>query len=381
MAAVMVVVHHAASLNGPQTARAIAVPAAVMDGGVAVFFVLSGFLIYRPFAVAHRVGTPAPRVLGFWWRRLLRLIPAYWAALTILWLSGAFELGGAWWRYYLFIQPYTAATALGGLVQAWSLATEVSFYLFVPIWAAAVRGMCPRRMRTARADLLGCVGLYAAGFGVRALISWANPSWRGLSFQWLPTNIDLFAVGMALAIASVGAADGARWTLLAKRLARRTDLWWATGLALFSGYAIVVGPPDLAQLGDPNGAYRGWFWQRRQLVLGLFTALLLMPAVFGDQDRGAAHWLLRVRPVAWLGTVSYGVYLWHFDWMKQSIPPFAGPSIGVGTGGFWYLLAVGLVLGAISAALSWRILESPMQRFRSIVQPRGGESIGSAPSG
>ena len=190
MAAVMVVVHHAASLNGPQTAPLIAVPASVMDGGVAVFFVLSGFLIYRPFAVSHRVGTPAPPVLGFWWRRLLRLIPAYWAALTLLWLSGAIALGSAWWRYYLFVQPYTRATAVGGLIQAWSLATEVSFYLFVPIWAAVVRKISPRRLRTARADLLGCLALYAAGFGARALISWGvRRAWSGqprtsTSSQW-----------------------------------------------------------------------------------------------------------------------------------------------------------------------------------------------------
>ncbi len=102
LAAMMVVVHHAASLAGPEsTPHAIRVPAEVMDSGVAVFFVLSGFLIYRPFAAAHHGGRPLPASLAFWWRRLLRLVPAYWLALTFFWVIGSFELGRDWWRYYL----------------------------------------------------------------------------------------------------------------------------------------------------------------------------------------------------------------------------------------------------------------------------------------
>lgn len=250
MAALMVVVHHAASLNGPETASYIALPAAVMDGGVAVFFVLSGFLIYRPFADAHRMGTPSQSMAGFWWRRLIRLLPAYWFALTALWWAGAFSLGSDWWRYYLFLQPYQRSTVLGGLIQAWSLATEVSFYLFVPLWAALVRRVIGSGRHGTRVDLLGCLVLYGSGFGARAAISVTNPSWRALSFQWLPTNIDLFAVGMALAVLSVRVADGDGLGARITRKVRGSDPWWAVAVLLFGWYALRVGAPDAYQLND-----------------------------------------------------------------------------------------------------------------------------------
>lgn len=378
MAAVMVVVHHANALAGPEhTRRFISIPAEVMDSGVAVFFVLSGFLIYRPFAVAHHHGSPVPGTVAFWWRRLLRLVPAYWAALTFFWVVGSYDLGGDWWRYYFFGQIYSRNTTLGGLVQAWSLCTEVTFYLLVPVWAAGLRRLAGRRL-SVRTDLVAVAMLYVAGFLARAIISSANPTWRGLSFQWLPTNLDLFATGMAAAIVSVWAADDSRVGDAMGRLARRAELWWAGGLALFAWYAIRVGGPT--NLADPNGAYTGFFWQQRQFVLGLFTLLLMVPAVFGPQDRGPVRSLLRWRPIAWVGTISYGLYLWHFDWMKRALPQFDGftgeiirpgwMELPAGLLGFWYLLAIGMGIGCLTAALSWSLLEKPLQRFKNAVRRR-----------
>ena len=142
LAALMVVAHHASSLAGSaRTPQLVRIPAEVMDGGVAVFFVLSGFLIYRPIAAAHQSGdVPAPWP-GFLWRRLLRLVPAYWLALSFFWALGSFDLGADWWRYYLFLQIYSRTTALGGLVQAWSLSTEVTFYLMIPLWSILHRAV------------------------------------------------------------------------------------------------------------------------------------------------------------------------------------------------------------------------------------------------
>lgn len=380
MAAVMVVVHHANALAGPNhTAGYIRVPAEVMDSGVAVFFVLSGFLIYRPFALAHHLGTPVPGTAAFWWRRLLRLVPAYWAALTFFWVLGSYDLGGDWWRYYSFGQIYSRSTTFGGLVQAWSLCTEVTFYLLVPVWAGALRRIVGRRL-SVRTDLAAVAVLYACGFLARAIISSVDPTWRGLSFQWLPANLDLFATGMAVAVVSVWAADGGRVGDVMARIAARAELWWAAALLLFAWYAIRVGGPSLDNLGDPNGAYTGFFWQQRQFLLGLFTLLIMVPAVFGPQDRGPVRALLRWRPIAWVGAVSYGLYLWHFDWMKRALPQFNGftgdlvrpgwMELPAGVAGFWYLLAIGMGVGCLAAALSWSLLEEPLQRFKNAIRRR-----------
>jgi peptidoglycan/LPS O-acetylase OafA/YrhL len=69
---------------------------------VGVFFALSGFLLYRPYLAARLAGRPQPSTRSFLRRRWLRILPAYWVALTVLaiWpgLPGVFT--GDWWRYY-----------------------------------------------------------------------------------------------------------------------------------------------------------------------------------------------------------------------------------------------------------------------------------------
>src|SRR5439155_8306716 len=54
-----------------------------LEVGVAIFFVISGFLLYRPFAASRAAGQPAPRTGPYAWRRVLRIVPAYWLALTV----------------------------------------------------------------------------------------------------------------------------------------------------------------------------------------------------------------------------------------------------------------------------------------------------------
>src|SRR5690606_20237757 len=137
----------------------------VFDMGVPVFFVTSGFLIFRPLVQSHFTGEKGPRLVDFWWRQLLRVIPAYWLALTFWWKVGNFNLGDAWWRYYLFLQVYDRFTVLGGLVQAWTLAAEVAFYLLVPLWAIAL-GRVARKLKNINQVLvfeLAACGLLWAG--------------------------------------------------------------------------------------------------------------------------------------------------------------------------------------------------------------------------
>ncbi|MCU1455299.1 MAG: acyltransferase [Acidimicrobiales bacterium] len=369
LAAVMVVVHHAAATAGRTRAGVLATPAAVMDSGVAVFFVISGFLIYRPFAAAHLAGEASLRFRSFWWRRALRIVPAYWLALTFFWAIGSFHLGPEWWRYYVFLQIYSKTTVLGGVLQAWSLCTEITFYLFIPFWAAAV-GRLTRRGRAPVAELAGCGLLYAAAFVARAVISSQFPGRRGLAFDWLPTNLDLFAVGMTVAVASAWAARDAGVRRVLDRLVTWPGLLWTAAIGLFAWYAYRVGPADFAT------GYQGWFWQQRQLVLGILTLLLLLPVVFGDQRRGVVRRILMSAPVAWVGSVSYGLYLWHFDWIKR----VAGRSDGLGRP-LWrgwagtpqfdtnvlVLLAAGLGVGLLFAALSWELVERPLQRLKRLL--------------
>ena len=113
-----------------------------LDVGVAVFFVLSGFLLYRPFVARRMDGRPASGTRPYLRNRFLRIFPAYWLALTVLAVvldvrdRNDFQSLGDFVTYYGLLQSYSADTALGGLQQAWTLTNEVAFYLLPPLWAA-----------------------------------------------------------------------------------------------------------------------------------------------------------------------------------------------------------------------------------------------------
>src|SRR5262245_48380037 len=84
VAATMVLVSHTSFLSGFNGRGEIGRVFARFDMGVALFFIISGFLLYRPFVSARLDGRAAPRVLRYARRRVLRIVPAYWLALTVL---------------------------------------------------------------------------------------------------------------------------------------------------------------------------------------------------------------------------------------------------------------------------------------------------------
>jgi peptidoglycan/LPS O-acetylase OafA/YrhL len=371
LAASLVVIHHAFVLSGHSDLTVLGPLAGRMDFGVSVFFVLSGFLIYRPFVVSHlddRPGTSTPRFL---WRRVLRVVPAYWAALSVLWALGVIDLGGPGEavRYYLFLQVYATDTVLGGITQAWSLCTEMAFYLLVPLVALAVRAGA-RRLAAApwQVEAVTVAALYAVGVTSRLVAIGVDGWWRPLSFTWMPMNLDLFAVGMGLAVASAWAASTGRQVPVAEALAGRSGLCWAAAGALFAAFALLVPTPTLADGGS------GGELMLRQFLFGVVALLLILPGVFGDQGRGVVRRVLRLPVVVWIGVMSYGLYLWHLDVMSQ-LGADLGPS-GEIVGEGWIdgavfgniplgaLLLAGFGLGLACAAASYYVMEKPLLRFK-----------------
>ena len=193
-----------------------------LDVGVAIFFLISGVLLYRPFVAARFRGRPAPATGPYAWRRFLRIAPAYWLALTVtaLWVgTSAYELGvfssSGFPTYYLMAQTYRSRTLSGGLIQGWTLTIEITFYAFLPLYAWAMRRLAMRARRTSDAerDARSVLRSELIGLAVLVLVSeaWKLVVLGGQSphqvvitpaLDALPAYLDQFALGMGLAVVS-----------------------------------------------------------------------------------------------------------------------------------------------------------------------------------
>jgi len=371
MAALAVVFYHAAVWSSlTETDSALAPYLGRLDVGVTVFFLLSGFLLYRPFVRARLLGQRVPSTGAYGWRRALRILPAYWVALTLVALlmpkPDVFEPRNAV-IYYGFLQTYSDL-ALGGLPHAWSLGVELIFYAFLPLWAFALRRL--RVPATVRAELIGLAALAAVAvvWNVIAVASAPDASRAGSArlLGWFPAYLDHFAIGMALAVASVAAErDGALPRPLAW-LERRAWPAWAWALAAFVVVSVGAGLSPRNALFTPLSAGETLVrhWMYAAVAIGV-----LLPAAFGPPARGAIRRFLGQRWILWVGLVSYGLYLWHFpviEYARVRSPALGGASWS----DFATLLALGAGGGVVAAAVSWYVLEKPLLRLKRLVRDR-----------
>jgi peptidoglycan/LPS O-acetylase OafA/YrhL len=336
-----------------------------LDIGVTIFFLISGFLLYRPF-VAARVGA-GPRI-GEWdyaRRRALRILPAYYLALIVLavypGLQGVF--GGNWWVYFGFLQSYTplydAPASCGappfdcGIAPAWSLVVEVSFYALLPLFAALMSELAPRLRRPVRIELVCLAGLAAVSFAVRRFAFTHADEYFLL--DTLAGTFFWFAAGMSLAIASVALTDRERKSRFTSLVADRPWVPWAAAAALYALLCWVLPTtPSIAALDNWILIQYGGF--------GLIAFLLLAPAVFGDGQGGVPRRILANPLLSWLGLISYGIFLWHLP------IAFKLSEVGFLEHPVWlrlaFVSAATLAISIACAAASYYLLERPLLRFK-----------------
>jgi peptidoglycan/LPS O-acetylase OafA/YrhL len=348
------------------------------DFSVRVFFMISAFLLYRPWVRARLAGWDPPSARAFAWRRLLRILPAYWLALTViaLWLGLSYVFGARGIvTYYGLTQVYQPGWAVGGLPQAWTLCVEVIFYALLPVWGGLMRRFKARSLSHGlRQELIGCAVLLLVSLVYKVIVtaSGAIEGSGGVPFQLNTlTFLDDFAIGMALGAASA-AYEGRREHPRGIRLIdRRPELAWAAAIALVVSTSLFVG-----FFGDVAENIDGPAYIERHYLLAAIGVALLLPAMFGDPDRGTLRRLLRNRPLAYLGMISYGIYLWHFAvlvqlerWNFQSVAADVGEWV-------WFVAA--LAGGTLLATVSYYVVERPFLRLKSLVKSRPGPQPGEA---
>jgi peptidoglycan/LPS O-acetylase OafA/YrhL len=345
LAALSVLAYHVVFHLGAIPDGAALSVAAELNIGVPVFFVISGFLLYRPFVAARLSGEDPPHTGAYAVRRLLRVVPAYWVALV-----ACVVLLGRWEvleprgivTYFGFLQIYDADTIIGGIGPAWTLCVEVTFYAALPLWALLARRLPGPPVR---AELIALPGLFACSlawkWGVVHLVPADTPGWLPAQVS-LPAFADHFALGMALAVISAAGAAPE----VADFAARRSWAPWAAAGVLFAALSFVLREhgPDLELLGAHTAR-------------GLIGVLVLLPAVVvtGMPRETAVRRLLGSPLLLWLGLVSYGFYLWHW--------PLLLALQDAELGGWALTATVTVVATVAAAAVSWYAIERPAMRL------------------
>jgi peptidoglycan/LPS O-acetylase OafA/YrhL len=202
-----------------------------------------------------------------------------------------------------------------------------------------------------RAMLAATAGLYAVGGLWRVGLYAGKPSFERNGLFWLPGQIDHFAIGMALAVASVWAGRDTAIGQRAVAAVRRPGLWWlgagvafwivSTRLGVPKGLAVIPARRDLA----------------RQFLYGVVAFGLLVPSVLDPDGPGLVRRFVRHPVMAWLGAMSYGIYLWHKDLVPKVQLLFGWANFQ----GNWFAVFAGVFVASTAiAAASHSLVEQPV---------------------
>lgn len=334
-AAIGVVITHVAFQTG-QSGGVVGRILGRFDLAVAVFFALSGFLLWRGHAAAARGLRSRPSTGHYLRSRIVRIMPGYLVAVVVILtlLPEAKADVTVWLANLTLTQIYVPLTLTAGLTQMWSLSVEMSFYLALPLLALLARRVPVR----ARIPVL--IGAAAAS------LLWVHIPFDGASghnlWNWPPAFFSWFAAGMVLAELTVSPVG---W---AHRLARRRVL-----MALLALTAFLIAASPLA---GREGLHPGSIAQvTLKTVMGAIVAgALLAPLVLDRVD--TPHRMLGSPVMVTLGRWSYGLFVWHLAALAMVFPVIGAFPFN---GHFTVVLLLTLLFGFAIAAVSYALVESP----------------------
>lgn len=357
----------------------------VLGQAIVVFFVMSGFLIYYPFARALLDGrSPLERIGRYALARALRVFPAYLViflaanALGALYVENAMVVqdhgggGGAGsitepvplLLHLSLLQNYVPGELQTGISSSWTLTVELAFYLLLPFLAALVGAAAARlpaalrRNRYAIAAIPGAL-LVLGGLGWRALGALAADG-AGMSLEtseWGPNGVavlsrsilpwsDNFGWGMLAAVLALAVRRG---DLSSRGVLRVRALCWVGGVAAFvlSSACFFLAPRFIA------AAFA---------VLSCALVLLIVLPADGVGRTWRVARLLDNPVFYWLGVTSLSIYLWHYPVML--VLERWGLTGGDSWGGWAWTLLLVTAVSTAAASLTYTLVERPALRLK-----------------
>ncbi len=320
----------AAQLHGLRMVAVLGTFAQFSYVGVDLFFVLSGFLLFLPYARAILVGGEWPSARRFYIRRARRILPAYYAViapLSVILL--ALIVAGHWYllgalsaaitlMYDLRVTTWNVVAAYDS--PLWSLTVEWQFYLLLPWIALALAKFVGNHKRRERRLMLALVLLIMLGLALRAAATFVHYRWGGTSigapdvlavpygllYGTKGKCIELFGLGMlASTIYTAGRERG--WAVLRMATLQLVIGVLTIGMAACAVWARQTGRLSFAGFYYPPSA-TDWPWAIfGDWCISICFAVLLTTVLFSEHLKSA----LSLAPLRFTGRISYSVYVWH----------------------------------------------------------------------
>jgi peptidoglycan/LPS O-acetylase OafA/YrhL len=335
--------------------------------GVTLFFVLSGFLLFLPFARALLSEKTWPSIRQFYIKRVLRILPAYYLALIliVLFLQRQYLQPQHWQElalFFTFFMDSSQATFKQLNAPFWTLAVEWQYYLLLPLLALGMRLIVWRVKQNYRltATITCILALIAWGLFTRYVGTYyvnEHPSATILVPRSI-LNVILFftygvsgkyyedfGVGMLLSLCYVAIQQPSIAPKVRTILQKLSPWLWGAGL--LSVFAMVLWDYNQLHPGTwplfSQPLLVNYYYLISELCLSLSFGLCILALLLGSvQLKRPLEWL----PLRWIGMISYSLYVWHLPFlliiMQWGQPLMAGwsPELSYGVYWLWVMMIV-----------------------------------------
>ena len=351
--------------------------------GVGMFFVLSGFLLARPFWLALDAGAPMPSLRIYALRRAARIVPGFWLAMTVSFILSVTVFGLAldgwlWLRYaagMLLLNDWHWTTLFPVEINGplWSIGFEATCYALLPLGFLALFGVAQGRVRGWPARLAWVLVIAAAlvahwAFYNTVRIDSFRKGWdfglQGGAKTWMPwfnpfgffAMFAIGALGAGLQTVLLGVRNFAFDMILLLALAAAFGIIWINGL-------------------HGGGEFYGWL--RVPYQFPAFHLLVVLALASGPSSLVVGR-LLDNPLIAWLARISFGIYVWHYL-VLELVRLYWVPEMSQGgmddPAKFAIACAVVTAITMVIASLSYRWLEEPIILWARRLEHRAGRKV------